>query len=757
MNIKRILIIGGIITFIGIIIAVIIVASSKKAITPPPINPQQDICKKTCINGDCNTFGLCVCKPGYKGGNCDTLSPKDLCETVNCGPHGNCTDGLCVCIDGYTGTKCSSAPDACIGVDCGTHGSCANGQCVCTKGWSGNKCQTQVQKEVFIILPKNSAGYPLDTDIIEDALASLDKTNNTRLATADEITTYDGAAGGVSFSATTILGDAKDGWVQGPIWVDKNGAINPALILVSPEINGIQKRQVVIDEYGMVADTKDEHGNLRYKQLGGIAVFGLKPAKNSDIANKFIILPHTSTKWSSFNDPYLTQPDLDQIKSNCLDAADQWSSKDTTSFGLMSNTSNMPDELKNQLATCPKSCGKFCQYFPDKAYKYKPYSGWAIASASECSTSDADYYDCNKKTTCLNNCSNKGTCDPVTNLCTCNPGSYGDDCSKKYCPNDGNCLNGGICDTANGFCTCPQSVSGENCQFIECSVENCSGQGFTTCDRSTGVNPPCYCSSDFFGNTCEYKSVQADGGLILQYTNIGLSNQFWNFPNINTRFWQVPENLTPQVDGEHFANGMPGINLTHGKYFGAEDIVFDVHNFTVFAVFKGTFWMDFISPLAYWGNSPGREHSYEPNGLFGHIPDKDPNHNQVGFYIWSSPGVNAFSAARSAWYLDFNAVRSDWMKASFPTDKEVLMTFRRQGNLIQVYKNKQLVYGYADDQAPFEPSSQRGLLQINSRWGNWQDVGWNCLLGQLELCKSLSDNQVEGNQELLMTKFGITD
>lgn len=705
MNIKRILIIGGIITFIGIIIAVIVVASSKKAIIPPPPT-EQDLCKKTCKNGDCNTFGICVCKPGYQGGNCDTLSPKDLCANVNCGPHGNCTDGLCVCIDGYTGTNCSNAPDACIGVDCGTHGSCANGQCVCTKGWSGNKCQTQVQEEVFIILPKNSAGYPLDTDVIEAALASLDKTNNTRLATVSDIETYAGVLG-VFPAANTALNEKYSGSIRGPVWVDDGGSLAPAYLVVYPDKNGIEVRQVLIDKYQSIDPAP----------LGGIAVVGLKPAKNSDIANnKFIILPHTSTKWSWFNDPYLTQPDLDQIKSNCLDAADQWSSKDTTSFGLMSNTSIMPDDLKNQLATCPKSCGKFCQYFPDKAYKYKPYSGWAIASASECSTSDADYYDCNKKTTCLNNCTNKGTCDETTKKCTCDPGYYGDDCSKKYCPNNNTCLNDGTCDTATGFCTCPPSVFGEYCQSKQCPEETCSGQGTATCNLTTGVNSPCVCwNGNYTGNICEYESIK--NALIFRY------DKDWFFPtwlppgqSVSTKF-EVPPTLV--TDLIVFQNQQPAINLQPGKYFGDSNISLDVHNFTVFAAFKGDFSINFVSPSGY------------------------------GFYINTTGSLLAYIVeGGNPLSVPPQQIFSDKLK-------EVVITIRRESSLFRVYQNKTIVYELQGLLGSGELIKQ-GVLRINY-FPEGLDYGSTCLLGQFELCGGLADDMVKGNQELLMTKFGITD
>jgi hypothetical protein len=42
--------------------------------------------------------------------------PDDLCATVDCGSHGQCSDGACACSDGYSGDRCQT-PFSCVPAD----------------------------------------------------------------------------------------------------------------------------------------------------------------------------------------------------------------------------------------------------------------------------------------------------------------------------------------------------------------------------------------------------------------------------------------------------------------------------------------------------------------------------------------------------------------------------------------------------------------------------------------------------------------
>ena len=717
MNIRRILIIGGIITFIGIIIAIIVLVSSKKTISPP-LNPEQDTCKKSCKNGNCTISGICICNPGYQSDNCDTQTPIDLCKNINCGFHGSCIDGLCKCIDGYTGTLCQIEPDICKNIDCGTNGQCLQGQCLCNSGWTGDKCQTQVNLEVFIVLSKDPTKYTINIDDINKALKTLDNTGKTTMATYDQL--------------QTAFNNGADWCVNG--WINNNGLLNTAYPI------SITIKSDCAESPGVQLNTSPTS-----LTIAGITCYGLKPAKNSDQANKFTILPFNPVKWSQYDDSSFSQYDFAAIKSMC---GDKWSSKDTTSFGLMSNVTKMPNDLKNQLITCPKSCGKFCQYFPDKSYIYIPSSGWNIASSSQCSISDSDYYDCNQKTNCLNNCSNKGTCDSLTGKCSCDSGYYEEDCSKKLCPNDGNCLNGGICNSLTGLCVCPSPSRfyGENCEKIKCQDGNCSGNG--TCDVSTGN---CTCTVGFTGDNCE----KLNESFIVSYSNgYRLTTNTSTFDQVKTTYYNNPSNLDNYID--YFNNNTSGTQLSLGKYFYYEDINFDVQNFTLFVVFKGTFWMEFISPISYWGGGGDGLHFYELGGINAQIPGKPSNHHQVGFYIWSNPQIgSSLWAARQAWFANIQGIGD--INNAYPIDRVVLMTVRVKDGDVSFYKNKTKVIDSVASQMGKGSTPQQGLLQINTRYGDG-NLGWNCLLGLFELYKiPLSDEQINYIQNLLINYYGIID
>ena len=87
--------------------------------------------------------------------------------------------------------------------------------------------------------------------------------------------------------------------------------------------------------------------------------------------------------------------------------------------------------------------------------------------------------------------------------------------------------------------------------------------------------------------------------------------------------------------------------------------------------------------------------------------------------------------------------------------KEVVITIRRESSLFRVYQNKTIVYEL-QVLSGSGPLIAQGVLRINY-FPEGLDYGSTCLLGQFELCGGLGDDQVKGNQELLMTKFGITD
>lgn len=129
-------------------------------------------------------------------------------------------------------------------------------------------------------------------------------------------------------------------------------------------------------------------------------------------------------------------------------------------------------------------------------------------------------------------CSNKGSCDRKTGACTCFPGYDGVSCQRSTCPD--NCNDRGTCwpekhlaakagrtyDTPwdnmkHVGCFCDAGYRGPACELQECpsgtdpldgygneAGRDCSGRGI--CDYADGT---CSCFSGFYGTHCQYQTT----------------------------------------------------------------------------------------------------------------------------------------------------------------------------------------------------------------------------------------------------------
>jgi len=129
-------------------------------------------------------------------------------------------------------------------------------------------------------------------------------------------------------------------------------------------------------------------------------------------------------------------------------------------------------------------------------------------------------------------CSNKGLCDRKSGLCSCFTGYEGIACQRTTCPN--NCNDRGTCwpekhlaDKAGRTynepwdslkhvgCLCDAGYRGPACDFQECpsgsdpldgygneSGRDCSGRGI--CNYGDGT---CSCFSGFYGTSCQYQTT----------------------------------------------------------------------------------------------------------------------------------------------------------------------------------------------------------------------------------------------------------
>ena len=131
-------------------------------------------------------------------------------------------------------------------------------------------------------------------------------------------------------------------------------------------------------------------------------------------------------------------------------------------------------------------------------------------------------------------CSNKGICDRKTGLCSCFTGYEGAACQRTTCPN--NCNDRGTCwpekhlaDKAGRTydapwdamkhvgCLCDAGYRGPACDFHECpsgsdpldgygneAGRDCSGRGI--CNYADGT---CSCFSGFYGTACQYTTTSS--------------------------------------------------------------------------------------------------------------------------------------------------------------------------------------------------------------------------------------------------------
>ncbi|XP_066455769.1 scavenger receptor class F member 1 isoform X2 [Eleutherodactylus coqui] len=102
-----------------------------------------DACKKDEI---CIRPGVCRCKPGFFGADCNTPCPdqywgSDCKQSCSCHPFGKCdgTTGKCTCNPNRWGPTCQNV------CHCSPHGTCdpLTGLCRCEPGWWAQHCNKQ--------------------------------------------------------------------------------------------------------------------------------------------------------------------------------------------------------------------------------------------------------------------------------------------------------------------------------------------------------------------------------------------------------------------------------------------------------------------------------------------------------------------------------------------------------------------------------------------------------------------------------------
>ena len=67
------------------------------------------VCPLLCSGQGDYINGECLCKPGWKGKECNIRYEE--CEVPDCSGHGHCEDGKCICMKGYKGEFCNEGKE----------------------------------------------------------------------------------------------------------------------------------------------------------------------------------------------------------------------------------------------------------------------------------------------------------------------------------------------------------------------------------------------------------------------------------------------------------------------------------------------------------------------------------------------------------------------------------------------------------------------------------------------------------------------
>ncbi|KAE9548950.1 hypothetical protein FO519_007835 [Halicephalobus sp. NKZ332] len=116
----------------------------KSGLGGPDCDEPSEKCKSTCLNGVCDSKGVCRCYDGYKGEKCDQCIPLPGCQ-------GTCEKPYeCNCPPGFGGKNCTYDLTECLRKKmCKNGGTCdltfdGHQRCICPPGFAGNQCERRI-------------------------------------------------------------------------------------------------------------------------------------------------------------------------------------------------------------------------------------------------------------------------------------------------------------------------------------------------------------------------------------------------------------------------------------------------------------------------------------------------------------------------------------------------------------------------------------------------------------------------------------
>ncbi|XP_062609553.1 uncharacterized protein LOC134271352 [Saccostrea cucullata] len=469
-----------------------------------------DQCSETCscnVVGsiDCDDItGLCTCKDGWNGSNCEFTNECDS-GANNCHKNASCQDTKdsynCSCNVGFYGggINCTECSDTTFGDQCSETCSCnvvgsidcddITGYCTCEDGWNGSNCEftnecqsgaNNCHKNASCQDTKDSYNCSCNIGFYGDGINCTECSDTTFGDQCSETCSCN-AVGSIDCDDITGNCTCKDGW---------NGSNCELINECDSGANNCHKNascQDMIDSYNCSCN---------------IGFYG-------DGVNC------TECNSTTFGDQCSETCSCNAVGSiNCDDITGNCTCKD----GWNGSNCDFTIECEAGANNCHKNAS--CQDTKD-SYNCSCNVGFYGdgINCTECnSTTFGD--QCSEKCSC--NVVGSIDCDDLTGNCTCKDGWNGSNCEfTNECQSGANnCHKNASCqDTKDSYnCSCNVGFYGDGIHCTECSdttfgdqcSETCSCNvvGSIDCDDITGN---CTCKDGWNGSNCEFTNECESG------------------------------------------------------------------------------------------------------------------------------------------------------------------------------------------------------------------------------------------------------
>ncbi|PRP77411.1 hypothetical protein PROFUN_14371 [Planoprotostelium fungivorum] len=425
----------------------------------------------------------------------------DTCNPT-CGTRGKCVNDTCSCFPGWEiGSAGSCSNRTCQNTNgCNGHGVCSVDTCICTPGWSGDDCSTPYSSGNYYLtapsgtISSNQYAGTLNDHTIHIDVPSQDNTTTLTVFTFDRVdisgssslSLYDGSQKIASVGSVVKAVDRRTYTLySNNITLSLTGSTNrvsfdgysfdyetifchcsstQGFCTVSgvcqclPGWTGLNCTTVDAAPNGCWNAYNHSSSNTTCQCMNGWSGVDCSQCLGSQCSGGTYI-QHTSTHPLTGCSNSMTTDENILVSAGSTCSRSQWSiTTNKTSIVLLSSIS--------QFITTRDSKGYYHNY---QSTNIPPQVLNGASTITVTNSNNSTYNGQYFSISCLNNCSNKGTCLPngdpqkISGSCSCAADYSGTDCSNNVCTNncgDGKCF--------NNTCQCDQ-YWGSDCTQTYCS------------------------------------------------------------------------------------------------------------------------------------------------------------------------------------------------------------------------------------------------------------------------------------------------